>query len=225
MILLEEFEKAGKHVDYYAVDLSLPELQRTFSNVRTDDFAFVGLHGLYGTYDDALSWLSAPPNRTRPIAVLSMGSSIGNFPRTEAAKFLASFARALRPSDCMIVGLDGCKNPEKVFRAYNDAKGTTQAFYENGLLHANAVLGWEAFKPADWEIVTRYDEEKGCHEAFYSPRKSVVINGITIPKGEKLVFEEAFKYGPEEREELWRNAGLLTRSEFANESGDYRKSF
>lgn len=205
------------------MDLSLSELQRTFSNVCTEGLTYVGLHGLHGTYDDALAWLSTPQNRTRPTVVLSMGSSIGNFSRQGAAEFLAGFARILGPSDLMVIGLDACKNPEKVFKAYNDASGITHRFYENGLIHANAVLGFEAFKPAEWQIVTRYDAKKSCHEAFYTPTQDVHINGVTIPKGEKLVFEGAFKYGPEEREGLWRNAGLIPGADFANGAGDYRK--
>ena len=221
-MLLREFETLEKHVDYYAVDLSLSELQRTFSNIHTEEFSYVRIHGLYGTYDDALSWLSAPENRNRPTAVLSMGSSIGNFSRPEAAEFLAGFAKTLGPSDAMIIGLDACKNSERVFRAYNDTKGITRRFYENGLLNANAVLGFEAFKLAEWEIVTRYNEESGCHEAFYSPKKDVAINGITIPHGGKVRFEQAFKYDIGERDDLWRKAGLIPRAEFGNGSDDYR---
>ncbi|TQB70368.1 hypothetical protein MPDQ_000634 [Monascus purpureus] len=220
-LLLKEFETMNKNVDYYAVDLSLSELQRTFSNIRTENFSYVRLHGLYGTYDDALAWLSTPENRNRPTAVLSLGSSLGNFSRPEAAKFLASFAKVLTPSDVIVIGLDACKDPEKVFKAYNDANGVTRKFYENGLRNANFVLGFEAFKPAEWDIVTRYDAKEGCHVAFYSPRKDVNINGIIISEGEEVIFEEAFKYDARERERLWRNAGLISQVELANRSGNY----
>lgn len=222
-ILLKEFERARKHVDYFALDLSLPELQRTFSEVSTEEYEHVGLHGLHGTYNDAITWLSIPDNRTRPTVVMSMGSSLGNFNRPEAAEFLGRFARLMTPSDMMIIGLDGCKNPEKVYRAYNDKDGVTHQFYENGLAHANEVLGYEAFKPSQWQIVTHFDPVKGQHQAFYSPTQDVTINGIILPKGEKLVFEEATKYGPEERDQLWRTAGLIPGAELGNSSDDYRE--
>lgn len=133
-ILLKEFERTGKHVDYYALDLSLSELQRTFAEVSLDDYTHVDFHGLHGTYDDALGWLSNPDNRQRPTVVMSMGSSIGNFSRPGAAEFLSGFAKLLGPSDLMIIGLDACTDPDKVYRAYNDSKGITQRFYENGLV-------------------------------------------------------------------------------------------
>ncbi|KAJ1709810.1 hypothetical protein AFCA_006984 [Aspergillus flavus] len=220
-ILLREFERVGKRVDYYALDLSLSELQRTFAEVSIDDYTHVGLHGLHGTYDDAVTWLNSPENRKRPTVIMSMGSSLGNFDRPGAAKFLSQYASLLGPSDMMIIGLDGCKDPGKVYRAYNDSEGVTRQFYENGLVHANVVLGYEAFKPDEWEVVTDYDAVEGRHWAAYSPRRDVTINGVLLKKGEKLFFEEAYKYGPEERDQLWRDAMLLQSTEVGNGSDDY----
>ncbi|KAJ5943333.1 hypothetical protein N7516_003501 [Penicillium verrucosum] len=220
-ILLRECERTEKKVDYYALDLSLVELQRTFSEISPESFVHVGFHGLHGTYDDAVGWLKSPENRKRPTVVLSMGSSMGNFSPPGAAEFLGGFSKLLGPSDSMLIGLDACKNPEKVFKAYNDTKGITRQFYENGLLHANRVLGFEAFKADEWEILTEYDATEGRHQAFYVPRVDVVINGINIPKGEKLIFEEAWKYGRDERDELWRNANLISQVEFGNLTDDY----
>lgn len=221
-ILLKECERTEKHVDYYALDLSLPELQRTFAELDIGSFKYVGFHGLHGTYDDGLTWLQKPENRRRPTVVLSLGSSIGNFSRSEAAEFLSGFSKVLNPSDFMLIGLDACKVPDRVYKAYNDSEGVTRQFYENGLSHANRVLGFEAFKPDEWEIVTGYDTDKARHQACYSPKVDVTINGITIPKGEKLIFEEAHKYGREERDELCRNAGLIPQAEFSNASDNHR---
>jgi hypothetical protein len=65
-ILLRECERTEKKVDYYALDLSLVELQRTFSEISPESFVHVGFHGLHGTYDDAVGWLNSPENRQRP---------------------------------------------------------------------------------------------------------------------------------------------------------------
>ncbi|PYH43948.1 DUF323 domain protein [Aspergillus saccharolyticus JOP 1030-1] len=220
-ILLREFEAAGKHVDYYALDLSLPELQRTFSEVSIDEFGCVEFHGLHGTYDDAVAWLGQPANRTKPTVIMSMGSSIGNFDRTAAAEFLGRFARLLGPEDLMVIGLDACGDPEKVFRAYNDSQGVTRRFYENGLVHANAVLGYGAFRLEDWEVVTEYNAAEGTHRAFYAPKREVTVEGTVIPQGERLIFEEAYKYDAAQREQLWHDAGLIHKVEYANEGGEY----
>lgn len=148
---------------------------------------------------------------------------MGNFSPPDAADFLGGFSKLLGPSDFLLVGLDACKNPEKVFRAYNDSKGITRKFYENGLLHANRVLGFKAFKADEWEILTDYDNREGRHQAFYVSKVDVIINGIKIRKGEKLIFEEAWKYGRNERDQLWRNANLISQVEFGNSTDDYRE--
>lgn len=36
-ILLQAIDRLGKDVEYYAVDLSLPELERTFSEIPTGE--------------------------------------------------------------------------------------------------------------------------------------------------------------------------------------------
>ncbi|KAJ5893715.1 hypothetical protein N7495_005406 [Penicillium taxi] len=220
-ILLRECERTEKRVDYYALDLSLVELQRTFSEISPESFSYVEFHGLHGTYDDALTWLEKPENRKRPTVVLTMGSSMGNFTRSGAAEFLGRFSKVLNPTDYLLVGLDACKDPEKVHKAYNDSQHVTRRFYENGLQHANAVLGFEAFKSDEWDIVTGYNIQDGLHQAAYSPKVDVKINDIIIPRGEKLVFEGAVKYGREDRDELFRNAELILQVEFGNSDDNY----
>ncbi|OQE27226.1 hypothetical protein PENSTE_c004G01583 [Penicillium steckii] len=220
-ILLRECERVEKRVDYYALDLSLGELQRTFSEITPESFTYVGLHGLHGTYDDALVWLQKSESSMRPTVVLSMGSSLGNFPREAAAEFLGNWSKILKPSDFLLIGLDACKNPERVYKAYNDSEGITRQFYENGLVHANAVMGYQAFKPDEWEILTGYDEREGRHQAYYSPVVDVVINDIKIRKGTKLLFEEAYKYDRKERDQLCRHSGLISQVEFGNRDNNY----
>lgn len=221
--MLKEFESLKKRVDYYALDLSLEELRRTFSQASPQSYQYVRFHGLHGTYDDALEWLKTPKNRSRPTCVLSLGSSIGNFNRKAAAEFLRGYSQLLGPTDTIIIGLDGCKDKDRVYRAYNDSRGITRQFYLNGLLHANEVLGYHAFKPGQWDVESLYDEAEGCHRAFYVPLQDVTINGVSLRKGERIIFEDAYKYDPQEREALWRNAGLINSAALGNSHDNYRK--
>jgi uncharacterized SAM-dependent methyltransferase len=95
------------------------ELVRTLQAVPDGTFNYVTCAGLWGTYDDGLEWLRRPENAGKPKAILSMGSSIGNFTPDEAVEFIAQFASELGPDDLMLVALDGCQDPEKVYHAYN----------------------------------------------------------------------------------------------------------
>ena len=210
-------------MDYYALDLSLEELHRTFAEIPSKSFKYVKCAGLLGTYDDALDWLSDSDNRTKPTWIMSMGSSIGNFTRHDAASFLNGFAKILGPSDAMVIGLDSCKNPKKVYDAYNDSKGITRQFYVNGLLNANSILGFEAFKKDDWDVVTKYDVVEGSHKTYFSPVRNASVNGFHLEKGERVFLEQAYKYNEQECENLWCDAGLAPVEKFGNKSQEYCK--
>ena len=59
----------------------------------------------------------------KPKAVLSLGSSLGNFTRDEAAGFIQHVFSALDDNDKLFIVLDGCQDAEKVYHAYNDCEG------------------------------------------------------------------------------------------------------
>ncbi|RDW69485.1 hypothetical protein BP6252_08505 [Coleophoma cylindrospora] len=208
-ILLKALEEARKDIDYYALDLSLTELQRTLANVPP--FQYVKCHGLHGTYDDGLDWLKLPEHASRPKVVMSLGSSIGNFHRYEAPAFLKSFAEALQPSDSLLVGLDACDDPKKVYHAYNDHQGITHKFILNGLVHANKILEEDVFNIDDWKVIGEYvyDDQGGRHQAFYSPVRDVQVQGISIRAGERVQVEQSLKYSAEEATQLWSASGLM----------------
>lgn len=72
-LLLQAFEQAAKQIDYYALDLSRDELQRTLAELPA--FEHVTCRGLWGTYDDGREWLGRVDER--PKCIIHLGSSIG----------------------------------------------------------------------------------------------------------------------------------------------------
>lgn len=179
--------------EYYALDLSLRELERTLAAIPKGSYTHVQCFGLHGTYDDGLEWLKKAEMNMRPKTILSLGSSIGNFSRSDAASFLKGFADILGPEDQMFIGVDACKDPSKVYHAYNDREGTTHKFIANGLVHANETLGKEAFEMDIWKVIGEYNQEAGRHQAFVSPSKATTVNGVVVEKDEKLRIEESHK--------------------------------
>lgn len=181
------------------------ELERTLEAVPEGTFQHVKCAGLLGTYDDGLVWLQRPENAAKPKAILSLGSSIGNFTPQEAVDFIAQFTKELKPKDLMLVALDGCQDPEKVFHAYNDRGEVTHNFTMNGLQHANRLLGHEAFKVSDWEAVGEYkfDRQGSRHRAHVMAKKDVTIDGVLVKEGEKINIEESYKWPLHEAEKLF----------------------
>jgi L-histidine Nalpha-methyltransferase / hercynylcysteine S-oxide synthase len=206
------------------LDLSLPELNRTFAELDTNAFHYVKFHALHGTYDDGLSWLAKSSAEGRVTCVMQLGSSIGNFTRPGAVGFLKSFKEVLTASDLMLVGVDACQQPSRVFHAYNDKSGVTQQFYRNGLVHANRILGYEAFKADDWDIEGLYDETAGKHQASYVAKTSVKGKDFSFQAGEKIHLEDAFKYSQSQSDALWHGAGLIPQLACSNKAGDYSKA-
>ena len=208
-------------MSYYALDLMEAELHRTLAAVPAGTFQYVQCFGLWGTYDDGLVWFGRAENAGKSKAILSLGSSIGNFTREEAASFIQQFGSILNPHDMLLIGVDACQDPKKVYPAYNDHDGVTHRFTLNGLQHANELLAYTAFRPEDWEAVGEYDQDGERHRAFVSPNKDVHVEGIMVRKGEKVRIEESYKYSPGQAKRLWSEAGVIESASWANEVGSY----
>jgi uncharacterized SAM-dependent methyltransferase len=159
----------------------------------------------------------------RAKSVLSMGSSIGNFDKGSASHFLSAFAAALHPGDRLLIGIDACRDPAKVFHAYNDTDGVTHRFILNGLEHANQLLGSHEFNIDEWHVIGeyRYDADGGRHVAFVTPKRDVAIDGILVRKDEKIQIEESNKFSADEANRLFHHAGLQQGVKWTNETGDY----
>ena len=205
------------------MDLSLSELKRTLGSIPLGEFDHVQFRGLHGTYDDGLAWLKKSESMGKSRYIMSLGSSLGNLTPSETAEFLRSFSDVLGPSDALLIGLDACQDDDRVFHAYNDKEGTTREFYLNGLAHANALMGKEAFKKADWDVIGEYNARAKRHQAFYVALANVIVDGARIKAGERIGFEESYKYSKVQSSEMWQDAGLMVKAKFGNSSDDYRE--
>ena len=220
-LVLEALERAEKFVDYYALDLSYSELERTFAEIETAKFKFVKFNGFHGTYDDGLAWLARSENQDKVNIIMSLGSSIGNFTRDEAAAFLRTYSETLKSTDRIIIGLDATTDAQKIFAAYNDREGITEKFYRNGLDHANAVLGQEAFKQEEWAVQGDYVKSDNKHVASYVALADVEIEGFKFKKGESMPFEHAYKFAGEQSDRLWHDAALIPAAVYTDTSGNH----
>jgi L-histidine Nalpha-methyltransferase / hercynylcysteine S-oxide synthase len=221
--LLQALERQKKHVDYYALDLDLNELERSFAEVNIQDFSYVVFHGLHGTYDDAQRWLKKSGQKCRTRYFLSLGSSLGQCSPEGVVKFLRGFAMLLKQSDVLVLGLDGNQDGEKVYRAFNDKAGVTHRFYRNGLDYANRVIGHEAFHQSDWDLLTEYDQDAECHKAYFSPKKDVLIDGAVFRKGERVLLETAYVFPSAKKQRLWTAVGVVPTATFTSSSGTFCK--
>ncbi|KAK6438303.1 hypothetical protein LTR95_005494 [Oleoguttula sp. CCFEE 5521] len=220
-ILLDALDRAKKHVTYFALDLMRSELERTLAAVPEGTFEHVHCFGLLGTYDDGLQWLTRPQMAGQTKTIMSLGSSVGNYTRDEAAAFVKQFAETLGPKDTLLFGLDACQEPKRVYTAYNDSQGVTNRFTINGLKHANKLLGYEAFDLDNWYATGEYSAAEGLHRAHVVPRSDCVVAGVAIHGGEQIRIEESVKYNAAQTRKLWDNGDVIEKTVWSNTAGDY----
>ncbi|KAK6358631.1 hypothetical protein TWF730_007955 [Orbilia blumenaviensis] len=227
-ILLQALEAAKKNVDYFALDLSRPELERTFANIPQNAFKYVRCFGLHGTYDDGKAWLESNEEvRSRPRFILWLGSSIGNFEPEEAENFLKQWRETvIRPGtkDRMLIAFDSCNDAARVWLAYNDRQLVTERFIMNGLNNANNILGSKVFNQSDWNYVGEYDVVYDCHQAFYESREELVLplpTPVKIEKGEKVRVERSYKFSYEKSVAMFEGAGLVIGTSWGQAGGEY----
>lgn len=219
---MRAIDKLGKHIDYYALDLDRPELERTLAAVQEKEpYQHVKCFGLWGTYDDGLAWLQTPPIKGKRCTVLSLGSSIGNFSRDAGAEFVKSFVDVLGPHDHFLLAVDRCSDADRVYHAYNDSKGVTHKFVLNGLTHANILAGEKVFDLSKWQVIGEYNKAAHRHQAFVSPTEDVNVLGVAIAAGEKLRIEESHKYDDAEITRLWEAADVREVKRWTDARGDH----
>ncbi|GAA6042900.1 hypothetical protein JCM8097_002759 [Rhodosporidiobolus ruineniae] len=156
------------------------------------------------------------PSQKRATSILWLGSSIGNFTRSEAVQFLKGIE--LAEGDTMLIGVDGCADGPKIEEAYNDPEGVTRAFILEGVNVAGRTLGGEAeevVKQENFEYVNRWNATLGRHEAYIRAKKDLVIplpdtaeKAVKLEEGELLQIEVSYKYTFAEALALFHLSGL-----------------
>src|SRR5690349_179646 len=90
-----------------------------------------------------------------PLLVLFLGSTIGNFRRLAATRFMREVRALLHPGDAFLLGVDLIKPESQLLPAYDDALGVTAAFNLNLLARINRELGGQ------------FDLKRFAHEARF----------------------------------------------------------
>ncbi|KAJ8291470.1 Ergothioneine biosynthesis protein 1 [Rhodotorula toruloides] len=163
----------------------------------------------------ALSELSAleDPGR-RATSILWLGSSCGNYTRSEAVEFLRNIE--LREGDTMVIGIDACADGPKIVQAYNDPEGVTRAFILEGVDVAGRTLGPETAKVLNqdnFEYVNRWNVQLGRHEAYVRAKSDLSIpmpdgEDVELSSGELLNIEFSYKYTYSEALSLFHLSGF-----------------
>jgi uncharacterized SAM-dependent methyltransferase len=141
--------------------------------------------------------------RGAPMLVLFLGSTIGNFPRLAAQRFMMAVRGGMRPGDALLLGTDLLKPIDTLLRAYDDPTGVTAAFNLNVLGRINRELQGD-FSLRAFEHVARFNPQARSVEMHLraTGRQRVQIAAASLQvsflEGETIWTESSHKYLPEE---------------------------
>ena len=124
-------------VDYYPIDVSAGALRACVAELEP----VARVHAVNASYLEGLRRATRSRRPAQNLLLLFLGSTIGNFERESAARFLAEVRSLLSPGDAMLIGADLVKPVARMIEAYDDGIGVTSAFNKNMLARINRELG------------------------------------------------------------------------------------
>jgi len=195
---------------YLPIDISRSILVES-SRALLADYPEVEITAIAAEYRAGLRWMR---RQRDPKLILWLGSNVGNFSRTDAARFLRGVRATMSSSDRLLMGVDLRKSRALLEAAYDDAAGVTARFSLNLLRRINRELGGH-FDVDAFEHRSRWNERLGRIEIRIASRvaQTVRIDGLRLEvpfrAGEEIYTESSYKYSFGEIERLGRSAGLV----------------
>ncbi len=142
---------------YCPIELSPAALARCESELG--QIESVSIVGFERPYLDGLLAAASRRQKDDHLLVLFLGSTIGNFDRDAAERFLTEVRRILYPGDALLLGTDLEKPLPQLLAAYDDSLGVTAAFNLNLLARINRELGAD-FDLAAFRHEARYNSSE-----------------------------------------------------------------
>jgi len=182
---------------YYPIEISPAALAMCRREVG--DIQAISILGLERDYLDGLAEVAAQRREGKPLLVLFLGSTIGNFDPPAAANFLQEVRSLLQPGDSLLLGTDLAKPAPVLLAAYDDPIGVTAAFNLNLLGRINRELDGH-FDLSDFDHVARFDSTARRVEMHLRSkrRQRVAIEkadlSVVFEEGETIWTESSHKY-------------------------------
>ena len=210
----QALDRVGVSCTYYPVDLSLLALW-TLTNRFAETVPTVALRPLHGDYFQ--DWPSTQPGRR--LAVLFMGSNLGNLTYDQSVALLRRIRERLHSGDVLVLGLDLQKDPQIILDAYNDRAGVTAAFNLNVLRRLNRELEMN-FRLEQFQHYATYNPLDGTARSFLVSRRRQSVRSQTLGRdfefsqGETIYTEQSQKYTQAMIDRLAADSGFTVCRQF-----------
>ena len=197
-------------VEYRPIDISSAALDSCAKTLGGMDR--VRIEPIDATYFDGIDVAMAGRKHGQRALLLFLGSTVGNFNRSDAVVFLRRIRKRMQPGDCLLLGADLVKPRAKLLSAYDDPIGVTAAFNLNILARINRELEGH-FDIAHFAHEARYNARQARIEMHLRSRVAQKVRigaiAITVPflAGETIWTESSHKFGAEEIVRMGERAG------------------
>ncbi len=212
---------------YYPIEISPAALAMCKREVG--DIQAISILGLERDYLDGLAEVAAQRRHGKPLLVLFLGSTIGNFDPPAAASFLEELRSLLQPGDSLLLGTDLEKPVPVLLDAYDDPIGVTAAFNLNLLGRINR------------ELDGHFDLSQFAHEARFNPAaqrvemhlrstrpQRVAIEkadlSVTFEEGETIWTESSHKYSPAEVLRMAHSSGFRCEAQWIDHEWQFAEN-
>ena len=208
--LLDAYAGQSHTLRYVPIDVSGGILQDSAHQLLAD-YPNLEIHGLVGTYEQALNHL--PPTDLSARMICFLGSTLGNLTPTESKTFLQQVTMALSPGDYFLLGVDLQKDKSSLEAAYNDQQGITAAFNLNMLAHLNQKFDGN-FDLNQFQHIAFYNDVHHQIEIYLKSLKAQSVRlkqldlTLSFEAGELLMTEISRKFNLQEMADLLSSFGL-----------------
>ncbi len=205
---------------YYPVEISRAALlmcQRELSDIDS-----ISILGFEREYLDGLQEMAAYRKPGQHLLVLFLGSTIGNFDRPAAVKFLKDVRRILAPGDSLLLGTDLEKPSAQLLKAYDDELGVTAAFNLNLLARINRELDAD-FDLAQFAHVARINLKSRSVEMHLKSKRRQTVRipaadlRVEFAENETIWTESCHKYSAQEIVQMASNTGFRCQAQWIDE--------
>jgi L-histidine Nalpha-methyltransferase len=197
-------------VNYLPIDISRSALDSCVKILGALDN--VNIRPIEANYLEGVEAALTGRNTGEPALLLFLGSTIGNFNRTDATSFLAQIRQRMQPGDHLLLGADLVKPRAKLLSAYDDPIGVTAAFNLNLLARINRELDGH-FELSQFAHQARYNERRSRIEmhlrSLIAQEVRIDALDLTIPfsADETIWTESSHKFRAEDISRIGSRAG------------------
>jgi dimethylhistidine N-methyltransferase len=224
--LLEAFCRK-QPTTYYPIEISRTALAT--AKLQLEQIACISVVGFEKEYLEGLLAVAARRPEGHHLLVLFLGSTIGNFDRPAAVRFLQEIRRLLKSGDALLLSADLEKPTSQLLEAYDDPLGVTAAFNLNLLARINRELDAD-FILGQFEHWVRFDQAERRIEMHL---RSLCAQTVSIPKadlsvhlrnGETIWTESSHKYTLKEVFEFAARSGFKCDAQWVDSEWPFAES-